>query len=42
MLSLANKLEYINDIEYKSIDALRDEVSKTLYGLISAVSSEIK
>ena len=42
LIRLANKLEYLSDNDFKNIGELRNEVAKTLYGLITAVEAETK
>ena len=41
ILHLSNRLGYLQDESYKEIDSLREETSKTLFGLISSVQKEI-
>lgn len=41
LLELSDKLGYLKNEEYKKIEAMRSEVSKTLYGLIVAVTREV-
>ncbi len=41
LLELSGKLDYLSNAEYERIEKLRIEVSKTLYGLISAVAKEV-
>lgn len=40
-LHLAARLEYINDAEYKTMEAERKKVGSTLQGLIKAVKSDM-
>jgi four helix bundle protein len=42
LLHLSNELNYIAGANYERVEALREETSKTLYGLIEAVSIEVK
>jgi len=41
LLELAGKLGYLKAEEYKKIEEIRLEASKTLYGLICAVAREV-
>ena len=41
LLELAQKLDYLPQTEYLKIDLLRDNIAKTLYGLIDAVKKEV-
>jgi four helix bundle protein len=41
LVHLSNRLGYLQDESYKKIDALREETSKTLFGLIKSVQKEI-
>ena len=41
LLELANKLGYLKNEHYERMEKLTTEVSKTLYGLISAVAKEV-
>jgi len=41
LLELAGKLEYLKNEKFERIEKLRLEVSKTLYGLIMAVTREV-
>ena len=40
-LHLAKRLDYLTDVEYQKIDALRRETAATLNGLIKSVRSEL-
>ncbi len=42
LLYLAARLGYIDSNEYERIDALQQEVAKTLFGLIGAVEREVR
>jgi len=42
LLSLSLKLGYIDDKSYENVSVIRDEAAKTLYGLVTAVATEIK
>lgn len=42
LLHLSNRLEYLNNDEFKKIDLLREEAAKTLFGLITSVEKETK
>lgn len=41
LLELSGKLGYLKDDEFKRIEGIRSEVSRTLYGLIMAVTKEV-
>ena len=41
LLRLAFKLDYLEEKKYRQIEAQRDEIAKTLFGLIRAVESEV-
>lgn len=41
LLYLSNKLDYLKREEFEKTDDIRIEVSKALYGLITAVSREV-
>ena len=41
LLHLSNRLGYLQDESYEEIDSLREETSKTLFGLIKSVKNEI-
>ena len=41
LLHLANRLGYVNKGEYDSIDGIRLQTAKTLFGLIEAVQKEV-
>ncbi len=41
LLELSRKLEYLTKEKFKNIEEIRIELSKTLYGLIMAVSKEV-
>jgi len=40
LLHLANRLGFLNDLDYKKLQELRTEAAKTLYGLIVSVKKE--
>lgn len=42
LLHLANKLEYLNNNEFKKIKKQREETAKTMFGLICSVDKETK
>lgn len=41
LFQLAWKLKYVDEIQFKKIDHLRQEVARTLFGLIHSVQKEI-
>ena len=40
LLHLANRLGYLQDVEYKELEGVRRETAKTLHGLIKSVKKE--
>ena len=40
LLHLANRLGYLQDVEYKELEGVRRETAKTLHGLIKSVKEE--
>ena len=42
LLQLGYKLDYLDEKKNKQIEGKRDELAKTLFGLIRAVESEVK
>lgn len=42
LLHLSRRLEYLQDDEYKKLDDMRKETTKTLQGLITAVKKEVE
>ena len=40
LLHLANRLGYLQDVEYKELEDVRRETAKTLHGLIKSVRKE--
>jgi len=42
LLQLGHKLDYLDEKKFRQIEWKRDELAKTLFGLIRAVESEVK